>query len=86
MAKYEEPNAGQWVQPIKRGYKLACCDCGLVHTMDFRIKRGFAQFRVFRNNRSTAQIRRWMKTPESGRDLKGRDPVGTQPRAQMRSK
>ena len=55
------PKAGEWVQPVRRGYKLACCDCGLVHTMDFRIYKGRAQFRVFRNDRSTGQIRRWMK-------------------------
>ena len=58
---YEKPKAGEWVQPVRRGYKLACCDCGLVHTMDFRIYKGRAQFRVFRNDRSTGQIRRWMK-------------------------
>lgn len=24
-----------WILPIMRGYKLACCDCGLVHDMEF---------------------------------------------------
>ena len=33
---YEEPEAGEWVSPIRRGYKMQCCDCGLVHKMDFR--------------------------------------------------
>lgn len=28
--KYEEPKEGEWIRPIKRGYKMACCDCGLV--------------------------------------------------------
>jgi hypothetical protein len=55
---YEQPKAGQWVQPIRKGYRMACCDCGLVHTMDFRIHKGRAQFRAFRNNRATAQMRR----------------------------
>lgn len=58
---YEQPKAGQWVQPIRKGYRMACCDCGLVHTMDFRIHKGRAQFRAFRNNRATAQMRRWDK-------------------------
>jgi hypothetical protein len=62
--KYEEPKAGQWVQPVKKGYKLACCDCGLVHVLDFRIRNGNPQFRAFRNNRSTALLRRWMKAKE----------------------
>lgn len=55
---YEKPKAGQWVQPIRRGYKMACCDCGLVHTMNFRVVKGRAQFNVYRNNRATAAKRR----------------------------
>lgn len=38
----------RWVQPVKRGYLLACCDCGLVHRMDFRIHHGRVQFRAQR--------------------------------------
>lgn len=48
----------EWVQPIRRGYKMCCCDCGLVHDMDFRIVKGRAQFRASRNMRSTALVRR----------------------------
>jgi hypothetical protein len=62
--KYDQPEAGEWVQPIRKGYKMACCDCGLVHSLDFRVRRGRAQFRAFRNNRSTAMIRRHMKQQE----------------------
>ncbi len=58
---YDKPEAGEWIQPIRRGYKLACCDCGLVHVMDVRVHRGRVQFRVFRHNRATGQMRRWMK-------------------------
>lgn len=61
MGTYEQPVEGEWVQPVRRGYRMACCDCGLVHTMDFRVSKGRTQFRVFRNNRATGQIRRWMK-------------------------
>lgn len=55
---YEKPEEGEWVQPIKKGYKMACCDCGLVHKMDFRIAYGEIQFRAFRDNRATAAKRR----------------------------
>lgn len=55
---YERPSAGEWVQPVKKAYKMACCDCGLVHNLDFRVKDGRIQFRAFRNNRSTALMRR----------------------------
>jgi hypothetical protein len=58
MAAYEQPREGEWVQPIEEGYKVACCDCGLVHNVDFRIYEGKVQLRVFRNNRSTAMVRR----------------------------
>lgn len=54
---YDRPSAGQWVQPIRKGYKLACCDCGLVHRMDFRIHKQRAQFRVFRDSRATGAMR-----------------------------
>ncbi len=59
--KYDKPEAGDWIQPVRKGYKMACCDCGLVHTINFRIKNNRVQFQVFRNNRSTAMVRRHMK-------------------------
>ena len=60
------------MQPIKKGYKLMCCDCGLVHKIDFRhviringkfiaSKGGKVQFRVWRDNRATAAARRHRK-------------------------
>ena len=39
-----EPN--EWVQPVRKGYRLTCCNCGLVHEMDFRVYRGKIQFRA----------------------------------------
>ena len=61
--RYERPEAGEWVQPVRKGYKLACCDCCLVHRMDFvLVKYGNGKhkirFRVFRDNRATAAMRR----------------------------
>jgi len=63
--RYKQVHAGEWVQPVRRGYKMACCDCGLVHIMDFRIYDGRIQFRAYRNNRSTAMLRRHRKRRES---------------------
>ena len=57
MAVYDRPKPNEWVQPIKNGYKMCCCDCGLVHSMDFKIEKGKVYFRARRNNRSTAMIR-----------------------------
>lgn len=58
MRRYKKVKAGEWQQPIKRGYKEVCCDCGLVHHMDFRIYRGRVQYRAWRANRLTAQLRK----------------------------
>lgn len=58
MPAYEQPQEGEWVQPVMSGYKVACCDCGLVHGVDFRVRKGRVQLRVSRNNRSTAMVRR----------------------------
>jgi hypothetical protein len=41
----------RWIQPIKRGYLLKCCDCGLVHRMEFRIVAGRVQYRAQRARR-----------------------------------
>jgi hypothetical protein len=60
--KYEQIYDGVWRAPIRRGYRLGCCDCGLTHTIDFRlVKEGNGhriEFRMTRNNRATAQKRK----------------------------
>ncbi len=44
MAKYKRitaPKGGwsDWVAPVMKGYRLGCCDCSLVHEMEFAIFR-----------------------------------------------
>lgn len=61
--KYDEPKAGEWIYPKRRGYKLSCCDCGLVHRLNFRLVKAsnggrLIGFQAFRGNRATGQIRR----------------------------
>jgi len=60
--KYDEPEEGEWINPQKRGYKIACCDCGLVHKVNFKhVKWGRGRkimIQVFRDNRATGQMRR----------------------------
>jgi hypothetical protein len=63
MPKYGDLPEGQWERPPKN-YKLACCDCGLVHKMDFRVVDGKVEFRVYRDERATAAIRRHLKKNE----------------------
>lgn len=67
MPRYEIVRDGDLVQPKMKGYKMACCDCGLVHLLNFRVVNvrtgkivsGFkVQFHAFRHNRATAAVRR----------------------------
>ncbi len=63
--KYVDPKEGEWIKPIKRGYKMMCCDCGLVHRIDFEhTKWGRGRkviFRCWRDNRATAAARKNIK-------------------------
>jgi hypothetical protein len=64
--KWEQLHDGEWRQPVKRGFLDQCCDCGLVHRMEFRIKDGDKiEFRAFRDEKKTAAARRAFKfTPD----------------------
>ena len=62
--KYPIVEADEWVYPIMEGYKMSCCDCGLVHKYYFRIcedEPDRIEFRAKRDQRATGQIRRYMK-------------------------
>lgn len=54
---------GEWVTPHRRGYKMMCCDCGLVHMVKLRLVqaangRGFhIQWFIERDDRATAGAR-----------------------------
>jgi len=62
--KYPQPQG--WIRPKRQGYKMMCCNCRLVHRLDFRLVkeggRGYRiEFRAERDNRATGQARRWKK-------------------------
>ena len=61
--EYEDVGDG-WQQLPKR-LELACCDCSLVHSIDYRVKfvkgKPQLQWKVDRNNRATAALRRHTK-------------------------
>jgi hypothetical protein len=64
---YATHKPGTWLEPVRKGYKLGCCDCGLVHMIDFRLVKNRCgsgkkiQFLPSRDERATAQYRRWHK-------------------------
>ena len=60
MSKYEQLYEGEWIRPVSRGFREQCCDCGLVHDIDFRIVDGkHVEFKIRKvNKRATAAVRR----------------------------
>jgi hypothetical protein len=57
---YVQVEEGEWIS-VPRKTSEACCDCGLVHDVQYRINsRGSIEFRVKRNPRKTAAHRRRM--------------------------
>lgn len=54
----------RWVQPVMEKYLLACCDCDLVHEMQFRIvgvRKQRVQFRARRADGYTRMLRKQTK-------------------------
>jgi hypothetical protein len=60
---------GEWTRPRMKNFREQCCDCGLIHRLDFRIvdhrkgKRAPVrdlkiEFRTRRDDRATAAARR----------------------------
>jgi len=47
----------EWIQPIEHGYMMSCCDCGLIHKMNFRVVDGRAEFQASRAVGYTKQYR-----------------------------
>ena len=58
--KYLPVKAGQKVRLEweNTDYKMACCDCNLVHRMRFTLEGDTMVMQGWRDNRATAQLRR----------------------------
>jgi len=50
--KFEQQKDGDWIRPIRRGYKIRCCKCGLIHRLNYKLKkegkRNVIMFQAFR--------------------------------------
>ena len=63
MSKYIPRKDGEGFEvPIGEVYKLACCDCGLVHDVVFVVEDGKLGMAAMRNNRATGQRRRHQRS------------------------
>lgn len=66
MARIPQAEAGEWMDMPGRHYRLICCDCGLSHDFEFRVVKGKIRFRAYRNERSTAAVRREKRKRDQG--------------------
>ncbi len=55
---YYQVTDGEWVRVVKRKFRDQCCDCGLIHVVDFRERDNALEVRSTRDNRATASSRR----------------------------
>lgn len=55
---YELAVDGEWLRFARKGHRIACCDCGLVHVVEFAVVDGKVDVRFSRDNRATAAMRR----------------------------
>lgn len=63
--RYGQVLDGELIEIAKKtGHRMACCDCGLVHRMNFYIVGKKIRFRAWRDNRATAARRRKKKVAE----------------------
>lgn len=71
---YPEPEAGQEIEIpwLTTDYLMACCDCHLVHRLRFTVRGKMIILQGWRENRSTAQLRRWHGVPIKTRRRIGR--------------
>ena len=70
--RYTSPEVNEdgwtdWIRPVVIGYKMRCCDCDLVHDVEFKVtsnrparkgEEAKVYLRVRRNMRATAASRR----------------------------
>lgn len=64
--RYGQVHDGDLIRPNPQiGHRTRCCDCGLVHVMDFfvvqRDGKRVVLFRARRDNRATAAVRRRLR-------------------------
>jgi hypothetical protein len=78
MAKriaYHVINYGEWTRPRLRNFREQCCDCGLIHRLDFRVVDGRIEFRTRRDDRATAPPAAASSSPQMNDDCRAAAPI-----------
>lgn len=52
---YHQAKDGEWIRPRMARYLMKCCDCGLVHAMEFRVTKAVNKTHM-RIERSTLRV------------------------------
>ncbi len=48
-----------WILPVLKGYRIRCCDCSLVHELQFKVTAtGRVLFKARRDERATKAARK----------------------------
>jgi len=55
---YEQIHDGEWFRPQLTNNFERCCDCALVHRVEYRIIDGHIEIRCWRDERKTSALRR----------------------------
>ena len=55
---YDVISYGEWTRPRLRDFREQCCDCGLIHRLDFRIVDAKGRSRPSAGYEKTPQLRR----------------------------
>lgn len=63
MTRYKQETAKKngftdWIFPKMTGYKMACCDCGLVHDFKFKIVQKTKVYKKFKSGIDEFDIRK----------------------------
>lgn len=58
-SEYYHVTDGEWIEVQMRNNRDQCCDCGLIHRIDYRINdKGKIEMRAYRDPRATNGARR----------------------------
>ena len=55
---YEQVWSDEWFDIPREGLILACCDCGFIHDVKARVRKGKVQLQMSENKRLTTAYRR----------------------------
>lgn len=53
--------SNEWVRPSMKNYRLMCCDCSLIHEMDFKVVKAGKRNEVMFRTRRVAKNGRALK-------------------------